>query len=168
VTEPAVLGLEDGTVFRGRSIGGPGETVGEVVFNTAMSGYQEILSDPSYAGQIVTLTYPHIGNTGANAEDLESDGVKAAGLIIRDLPLAASNWRATQSLPDFLRQESVVAIADLDTRRLTRIIREKGALAGCILAGSVDGEAAVARARGFPGMKGLDLARTVSTDRPSP
>jgi carbamoyl-phosphate synthase small subunit len=152
VTEPAVLGLEDGTVFRGLSVGAPGETVGEVVFNTAMSGYQEILTDPSYARQIVTLTYPHIGNTGTNPEDYESDRVYAAGLVIRDLPPRASNYRATESLPEFLRREGVVAIADLDTRRLTRLIREKGAQGGCILAGSDDGAAAVEKARGFPGL----------------
>jgi carbamoyl-phosphate synthase small subunit len=163
VTEPAVLGLEDGTVFRGLSVGAPGETVGEVVFNTAMSGYQEILTDPSYAGQIVTLTYPHIGNTGTNPDDCESDRVYAAGLVIRDMPPRASNYRATETLPEFLRREGVVAISDLDTRRLTRLIREKGAQAGCILAGSDDGPAAVEKARGFPGMKGLDLAKVVST-----
>jgi carbamoyl-phosphate synthase small subunit len=163
VTQPAVLGLEDGTVFRGLSVGAPGETVGEVVFNTAMSGYQEILTDPSYARQIVTLTYPHIGNTGANPEDYESDRVFAAGLVIRDLPPRASNYRATESLSEFLRREGVVAISDLDTRRLTRLIREKGAQGGCILAGSDDAAAAVEKARGFPGLKGMDLARVVST-----
>ncbi len=163
MTEPAVLGLEDGTVFRGLSVGAPGETVGEVVFNTAMSGYQEILTDPSYARQIVTLTYPHIGNTGTNPDDYESGSVYAAGLVIRDLPPRASNYRATESLPEFLRREGVVAISDLDTRSLTRLIREKGAQAGCILAGSDDGEAAVAKARGFPGLKGMDLARVVTT-----
>jgi carbamoyl-phosphate synthase small subunit len=166
LTEPAVLGLEDGTVFHGLSIGAPGETVGEVVFNTAMTGYQEILTDPSYARQIVTLTYPHIGNTGTNPEDAESTRVYAAGLIIRDLPLVASNWRATEPLAEYLRREGVVAIADLDTRCLTRLIREKGALGGCILAGSRDGAAAVERARGFPGLKGMDLARVVSTTDP--
>jgi carbamoyl-phosphate synthase small subunit len=163
VTEPAVLGLEDGTVFRGLSVGAPGETVGEVVFNTAMSGYQEILTDPSYARQIVTLTYPHIGNTGTNPQDYESDRVYAAGLVIRDLPPRHSSYRATESLPEFLRREGVVAISDLDTRRLTRLIREKGAQAGCILAGSDDGAAAVEKARGFPGLKGMDLAKVVST-----
>jgi len=165
VTEPAVLGLEDGTVFRGLSIGARGETVGEVVFNTAMSGYQEILTDPSYARQIVTLTYPHIGNTGTNPDDYESDGVYAAGLVIRDLPPRASNYRATESLPEFLRREGVVAISALDTRRLTRLIREKGAQAGCILAGSDDGAAAVEKARAFPGLKGMDLAKVVTTQR---
>jgi carbamoyl-phosphate synthase small subunit len=163
VTEPAVLGLEDGTVLYGLSVGAPGETIGEVVFNTAMSGYQEILTDPSYARQIVTLTYPHIGNTGTNPEDCESDRVHAAGLVIRDLPPRASSYRATETLPQFLRREGVVAIADVDTRRLTRLIREKGALAGCILAGSRDGAAAVEKARRFPGLKGMDLARVVTT-----
>ena len=166
MTQPAVLGLEDGTVFRGLSIGAPGETVGEVVFNTAMSGYQEILTDPSYARQIVTLTYPHIGNTGTNPQDCESDRVYAAGLIIRDLPPRASNYRATESLPEFLQREGTVAIADLDTRSLTRLIREKGAQGGCILAGSDDGDLAVAKAREFPGLKGMDLARVVSTSSP--
>jgi carbamoyl-phosphate synthase small subunit len=163
VTEPAVLGLEDGTVFRGLSVGAPGETIGEVVFNTAMSGYQEILTDPSYARQIITLTYPHIGNTGTNPDDCESDQVHAAGLVIRDLPPRASSYRATESLSEFLRREGVVAIADLDTRRLTRLIREKGAQAGCILTGSDDGDAAVDKARSFPGLKGMDLAKVVST-----
>ena len=166
MTQPAVLGLEDGTVFRGLSIGAPGETVGEVVFNTAMSGYQEILTDPSYARQIVTLTYPHIGNTGTNPQDYESDRVYAAGLIIRDLPPRASNYRATESLPEFLQREGLVAISDLDTRSLTRLIREKGAQGGCILAGSDDGDLAVAKAREFPGLKGMDLARVVSTASP--
>ena len=159
VTEPAVLGLEDGTVFRGLSVGAAGETVGEVVFNTAMSGYQEILTDPSYAQQIVTLTYPHIGNTGANPEDCESDQVHAAGLVMRDMPPRASNYRATETLPEYLRREGLVAIADIDTRELTRLIRENGAQSGCILAGSDDGEAAVAKAREFPGLKGMDLAQ---------
>ena len=166
MTQPAVLGLEDGTVFRGRSIGAPGETVGEVVFNTAMSGYQEILTDPSYARQIVTLTYPHIGNTGTNPEDYESDRVYAAGLIIRDLPPRASSYRRDESLPEFLQREGVVAISDLDTRRLTRLIRERGAQGGCILAGSDDADLAVARAREFPGLKGMDLARVVTTGKP--
>jgi len=165
VTQPAVLGLEDGTVFRGLSVGAPGETVGEVVFNTAMSGYQEILTDPSYARQIVTLTYPHIGNTGTNPEDYESGQVHAAGLIIRDMPPRASSYRATESLPEFLRREGTVAISDLDTRRLTRLIREKGAQAGCIIAGSDDAAAAVAKARAFPGLKGMDLAREVSVKK---
>mgnify|MGYP001041402404 CR=1 FL=1 len=166
MTQPAVLGLEDGTIFRGRSIGAPGETVGEVVFNTAMSGYQEILTDPSYARQIVTLTYPHIGNTGTNPEDYESERVYAAGLIIRDLPPLPSNYRMAEPLPEFLQREGLVAISDLDTRRLTRLIREKGAQAGCILGDSDDGDLAVARARQFPGLKGMDLARVVTTGEP--
>ncbi|NGX16394.1 glutamine-hydrolyzing carbamoyl-phosphate synthase small subunit [Wenzhouxiangella sp. XN24] len=166
VTEPAVLGLEDGTVFRGLSVGAAGETVGEVVFNTAMSGYQEILTDPSYAQQIVTLTYPHIGNTGANPEDCESDRVHAAGLVMRDMPPRSSNYRATETLPEYLRREGLVAISDIDTRELTRLIREKGAQSGCILAGSDDGAAAVAKAREFPGLKGMDLARVVSSRKP--
>jgi carbamoyl-phosphate synthase small subunit len=159
----ALLALEDGSVFRGTSIGVPGQAVGEVVFNTAMTGYQEILTDPSYAGQIVTLTYPHIGNTGTNPEDVESSRVWAAGLVIRDLPLAASSWRKTASLSEYLASEGVVAIADIDTRRLTRLIRTKGALAGCIAAGDATEEAAaLAAARAFPGLKGLDLAKEVS------
>ncbi|MEE4384317.1 MAG: glutamine-hydrolyzing carbamoyl-phosphate synthase small subunit [Pseudomonadales bacterium] len=163
---PAILALEDGSIFRGTSIGRDGETVGEVVFNTAMTGYQEILTDPSYARQIVTLTYPHIGNTGCNEEDMESDRVWAAGLVIRSLPHRVSNFRATLSLPQFLEREGVVAIADVDTRRLTRLIRAKGALAGAILTGDaarVSDEEAVARARSFPGLKGMDLARAVTT-----
>ena len=159
----AILALEDGSVFRGGSIGAPGVAVGEVVFNTAMTGYQEILTDPSYARQIVTLTYPHIGNTGANPEDVESDSVWAEGLVIRDLPLRTSSWRAAQTLPAFLEDREVVAIADIDTRRLTRIIREKGALGGCIMAGpNVSEEAAIEQARGFPGLAGMDLAQVVS------
>ena len=138
MTTPAVLALEDGTVFRGISIGAPGTATGEVVFNTAMTGYQEILTDPSYTRQIVTLTYPHIGNTGTNPEDLESGGIHAAGLVIRDLPLLHSNWRATQSLPEFLQRGGVVAIAEIDTRKLTRILREKGAQAGCIASGDAE------------------------------
>jgi carbamoyl-phosphate synthase small subunit len=166
VTTPAVLALEDGTVFHGRSIGAKGNTTGEVVFNTAMTGYQEILTDPSYCRQIVTLTYPHIGNTGTNPEDLEAASVYAAGLIIRDLPLAYSSWRATESLDSFLQRAKVVAIADIDTRKLTRILREKGALAGCIMTGEkADANAAVHAARKFPGLKGMDLAKVVSTKR---
>jgi carbamoyl-phosphate synthase small subunit len=166
VTTPAVLALEDGTVFHGRSIGAKGNTTGEVVFNTAMTGYQEILTDPSYCKQIVTLTYPHIGNTGTNPEDLEAAAVYAAGLIIRDLPAAYSNWRASESLDSFLQRGKVVAIADIDTRKLTRILREKGALAGCIMTGEkVDANAAVHAARRFPGLKGMDLAKVVSTKR---
>jgi carbamoyl-phosphate synthase small subunit len=168
VTTPAVLALEDGTVFRGISIGAPGTATGEVVFNTAMTGYQEILTDPSYTRQIVTLTYPHIGNTGTNPEDLESGGIHAAGLVIRDLPLLHSNWRATQSLPEFLQRGGVVAIAEIDTRKLTRILREKGAQAGCIASGdaATRPQLAVQAARRFPGLKGMDLAKVVSTKRP--
>jgi carbamoyl-phosphate synthase small subunit len=161
---PALLALEDGSVFRGHAVGAIGETVGEVVFNTAMTGYQEILTDPSYSRQIVTLTYPHIGNTGVNAEDVESTAVHAAGLIVRDIPRRASNWRSNESLPDYLRRHGTVAIAGIDTRQLTRILRHKGALAGCIVAGEqVDAEAALAKARAFPGLNGMDLAKVVST-----
>ena len=167
MTTPAVLALEDGTVFRGISIGAPGTATGEVVFNTAMTGYQEILTDPSYSRQIVTLTYPHIGNTGTNPEDLESGGIHAAGLVIRDLPLMHSNWRATESLPEFLRRGGVVAIAEIDTRKLTRILREKGAQAGCIASGDAASrpQLAVQAAKRFPGLKGMDLARVVTTKR---
>jgi carbamoyl-phosphate synthase small subunit len=161
----AILALADGTIFRGRSIGASGQTAGEVVFNTALTGYQEILTDPSYTRQIVTLTYPHIGNTGANAEDVESDRVYAAGLIVRDLPRVHSNFRAQMSLSDYLQRENCVAIADLDTRKLTRILRDKGAQPGAIVVGE-DADAAVALARSFPGMAGLDLARVVSTTQP--
>ena len=163
---PAILALGDGTVFRGASIGAPGTIAGEVVFNTAMTGYQEILTDPSYCRQIVTLTYPHIGNTGTNSEDAESSRVFAAGLVIRDLPLAASNWRKTQDLPSYLREQDVVAIADIDTRKLTRILREKGAQAGCIMAGEIDAAAALKAACAFPGLAGMDLAKVVSCDQP--
>jgi carbamoyl-phosphate synthase small subunit len=163
----ALLALEDGSVFHGYAVGATGDTVGEVVFNTAMTGYQEILTDPSYARQIVTLTYPHIGNTGVNAEDVESDAVHAAGLIVRDVPRRASNWRSSESLPDYLKRHGTVAIAGLDTRRLTRILRDKGALAGCIMAGEhVDAEAALAKARAFPGLNGMDLAKVVSVSKP--
>lgn len=166
MTVPAVLALEDGTVFRGVSIGAKGNSTGEVVFNTAMTGYQEILTDPSYCRQIVTLTYPHIGNTGANPEDLESSAVYAAGLVIRDLPLLESNWRASESLSSFLQRGRVVAIAEIDTRKLTRILRDKGAQAGCIMTGEqIDESAAVRAARKFPGLKGMDLAKVVSTKR---
>jgi len=158
---PAILALADGTIFRGVSIGAPGHTVAEVVFNTAMTGYQEILTDPSYAGQIVTLTYPHIGNTGVNPEDVESSRVYAAGLVVRDCPARVSNFRATQSLPEYLAEQGIVAIAGIDTRKLTRILRDKGAQGACILAGD-DAERAVSLARGFPGMAGQDLAKTVS------
>lgn len=164
MTKPAILALADGSIFRGEAIGADGQTVGEVVFNTAMTGYQEILTDPSYAQQIVTLTYPHIGNTGTTPEDAESDRVWSAGLVIRDLPLVASNWRNTMSLSDYLKTNNVVAIAGIDTRRLTRILREKGAQNGCIMAGdNISEEAAIAAAQGFPGLKGMDLAKVVST-----
>jgi len=160
---PALLALEDGSVFHGYAVGATGETVGEVVFNTAMTGYQEILTDPSYAKQVVTLTYPHIGNTGVNVEDEESAEVYAAGLIVRDVPRRHSNWRSTESLPDYLKRHGIVAIAGIDTRRLTRILRDKGALNGCIMAGEqVDAEAALAKARAFPGLNGMDLAKEVS------
>jgi carbamoyl-phosphate synthase small subunit len=166
MTTPAVLALEDGTVFQGRSIGAKGNTTGEVVFNTAMTGYQEILTDPSYCRQIVTLTYPHIGNTGTNPEDMESSGIFAAGLVIRDLPLLHSSWRASESLGSFLERGRVVAIADIDTRKLTRILREKGAQAGCIMTGDkVDAQAAVRAAKKFPGLKGMDLAKVVTSKR---
>jgi len=166
VSTPAVLALEDGTVFRGVSVGAKGNTTGEVVFNTAMTGYQEILTDPSYCRQIVTLTYPHIGNTGTTPEDHESGAVYAAGLVIRDLPLLHSNWRATESLNSFLLRCKVVAIADIDTRKLTRLLREKGAQSGCIMTGdSIDETAAVRAAKKFPGLKGMDLAKTVSTKK---
>ncbi len=165
--KPAVLVLEDGSVFRGVSIGAEGESVGEVVFNTAMSGYQEILTDPSYRKQLVTLTYPHIGNTGTNDDDEESSRVHAAGLIIRDLPLLASNWRMKESLDGYLTRNRVVAIAGIDTRRLTRILREKGAQSGCVQAGDgLDEDAALHGARAFPGLKGMDLAKEVSTHNP--
>ena len=160
---PALLALEDGSVFRGASIGVEGRSVGEVVFNTAMTGYQEILTDPSYAGQIITLTYPHIGNTGTNEEDAESDKVWAAGLVIRDLPILASSWRSQMTLTQYLNVQRVVAIAEIDTRRLTRLIRTKGALNGCIVAGqTIDESAAIAAAREFPGLKGADLAAEVT------
>ncbi len=186
--QPAILVLADGTVFRGISIGASGHTVGEVVFNTSMTGYQEILTDPSYTEQIVTLTYPHIGNTGVNSEDVEADRIYASGLIIRDLPLVHSNWRAEQSLSDYLIANNVVGIADIDTRKLTRILREKGAQAGCIMAagparsssraasapdmplagmaGEIDEAKALELARGFPGLSGMDLAKVVSTEKP--
>jgi carbamoyl-phosphate synthase small subunit len=160
----AVLALADGTVFNGISIGAKGNTTGEVVFNTSMTGYQEILSDPSYARQIVTLTYPHIGNTGTTPEDQESSMVAPAGLVIRDLPLLTSNWRSSLSLREYLERGKVVAIADIDTRKLTRVLREKGAQAGCIMTGdNVDANAAVHAARRFPGLAGMDLAKVVST-----
>ncbi|MEX3955162.1 glutamine-hydrolyzing carbamoyl-phosphate synthase small subunit [Trinickia sp. EG282A] len=163
---PALLALADGTVFRGYSIGAAGHTIGEVVFNTAITGYQEILTDPSYARQIVTLTYPHIGNVGANGEDVESTKVHAAGLVIRDLPVRASNFRSERTLVEYLRDENVVAIAGIDTRRLTRILRDKGAQNGCVLAGSDDEARAIELARSFPGLAGMDLAKVVSTTKP--
>jgi carbamoyl-phosphate synthase small subunit len=170
LTVTAVLALEDGTLFRGQSIGADGLSAGEVVFNTSMTGYQEILTDPSYAKQIVTLTYPHIGNTGVNHEDSESDRVWTSGLVIRNLPLLASNWRCEQTLDEFLRQQNVVAIADIDTRHLTRLLRDKGPLNGCLLSGAelerLGEDAAIEAARNFPGLKGMDLAREVSTDKP--
>lgn len=166
--QPAILALADGTVFHGVSIGAEGAATGEVAFNTAMTGYQEILTDPSYCRQIITLTYPHIGNTGVNPEDIESghlDKVYASGLVIRDLPLLASSWRKTQTLSDFLLERQVVAIADIDTRKLTRILREKGAQAGCIMTGQSDVNEAIAQARAFPGLAGMDLAKTVTCQK---
>ena len=159
---PALLALEDGSLFRGASIGIEGQSVGEVVFNTAMTGYQEILTDPSYAKQIVTLTYPQIGNTGANPEDVESDQVWASGLVIRRLPKRASSWRMTMTLPEYLAAEKVIAIAEIDTRRLTQLIREKGALAGCLVGGDGSDAEALAAARAFPGLQGMDLAQVVT------
>ena len=163
MTEPAILVLEDGSVFRGRSIGADGQAVGEVVFNTAMTGYQEILTDPSYSRQIVTLTYPHIGNTGVNDEDEESAAIHVAGLVIRDLPLLVSNFRSQRTLDGYLKAHAVVGIAEIDTRRLTRLLREKGAQNGCILTGEADEQQALVAARGFPGLKGMDLAKSVTT-----
>jgi carbamoyl-phosphate synthase small subunit len=165
----ALLALEDGSLFPGESMGIPGQAVGEVVFNTAMTGYQEILTDPSYARQIVTLTYPHIGNTGTNAEDMESGGIYATGLVIRDLPRVMSNFRADQSLPEFMQRHKLVGIAGIDTRRLTRLLREQGAQNGCIVAtdkgGKIDKKTALAAARAFPGLKGMDLAKVVSVKK---
>jgi carbamoyl-phosphate synthase small subunit len=163
LTVPAILALEDGSIFRGVAIGATGHSVGEVVFNTAMTGYQEILTDPSYARQIITLTYPHIGNTGTNSEDEEAADIWSAGLVIRDLPLLASSFRNEQSLQDYLVARNVIGIADIDTRRLTRILRDKGAQNGCIMAGDIDEEAAMRYAKGFDGLKGMDLAKVVST-----
>ena len=164
--ESAVLVLADGTVFRGRGVGAPGLAVGEVVFNTAMTGYQEILTDPSYCGQVVTLTYPHIGNTGVNPEDEESHKVFAAGLVVRDVPALMSNWRARQTLPAYLAERNVVAIADIDTRRLTRLLREKGAQSGCVMSGAVNEVQALEAARAFPGLAGMDLAKEVTVREP--
>ncbi len=167
MNKPAVLVLEDGTTFRGEAIGADGQSVGEVVFNTAMTGYQEILTDPSYSRQIVTLTYPHIGNTGANEDDEESGHIHAAGLVIRDLPLLSSNWRSQEALDAYLRRNNIVAIAGIDTRKLTRILREKGAQSGCILAADdIDEQVALEAAKAFPGLKGMDLAKEVTTDTP--
>jgi len=165
LTRPAILALEDGSIFRGVAIGAEGQSSGEVVFNTSMTGYQEILTDPSYCRQIVTLTYPHIGNVGTNAEDEESAKTWVSGLVIRDLPLLASNFRSEQSLEEYLKANNIVGIADIDTRRLTRILREKGAQNGCIMAGEIDEEKALAEARAFPGLKGMDLAKVVSVEQ---
>src|SRR6056300_1659012 len=168
LTQSAILALEDGSIFRGVSIGAEGESAGEVVFNTSMTGYQEILTDPSYCRQIVTLTYPHIGNVGCNAEDAESDQTWVAGLVIRDLPLMASNFRSEQALDEYLRERGIVGIADIDTRRLTRILREKGAQNGCIMAGdNLDEAKALELARAFPGLKGMDLAKVVTRETAS-
>jgi carbamoyl-phosphate synthase small subunit len=164
--EPAVLVLADGTAFRGRSIGAPGAAVGEVVFNTAMTGYQEILTDPSYCRQIVTLTYPHIGNTGTNEEDQEAGRTYAEGLVVRDLPRLHSNWRAKTGLREYLVSNRVVGIAELDTRKLTTLLREKGAQNGCLMAGALDEKKALEEARKFPGLAGMDLAQVVTTDKP--
>ncbi|QDQ88054.1 glutamine-hydrolyzing carbamoyl-phosphate synthase small subunit [Alcaligenaceae bacterium SJ-26] len=166
-SHPAILALADGTVFHGVSIGAEGHSVAELVFNTSLTGYQEILTDPSYNGQIVTLTYPHIGNTGVNEEDVEGRRVFAAGLVVRDCPALLSNFRATSSLPDYLKKEGIVAISGVDTRKLTRILRDGGAQGACIMTGT-DAEAALALARSFPGMAGQDLARVVSTDQVQP
>ncbi|WP_290648054.1 glutamine-hydrolyzing carbamoyl-phosphate synthase small subunit [Aquisalimonas sp.] len=166
MSKPAILALEDGTRFQGESIGADGRSVGEVVFNTAMTGYQEICTDPSYSRQLVTLTYPHVGNTGTNPVDQESEGPKLAGLIVRDLPLRASSWRSAVGLSTYLETRGIVALAGIDTRRLTRMLREKGAQNGCIMAGDVNVEAAVQAARDFPGLKGMDLAQSASTSRP--
>ncbi|NLA67880.1 MAG: glutamine-hydrolyzing carbamoyl-phosphate synthase small subunit [Gammaproteobacteria bacterium] len=163
MTPPAILVLEDGTVFEGVSVGAPGLSVGEVVFNTAMTGYQEVLTDPSYARQIVTLTYPHIGNTGCNPEDDESAQVWPAGLVVRDVPRRPSSWRSRVALPEWLADRGVVAIAGIDTRRLTRLLRERGSQSGAVMAGDIDVDRAVEAARKFPGLKGMDLAEVVST-----
>ena len=165
MTTPALLALQDGTIFHGTSIGADGQTIGEVVFNTAMTGYQEILTDPSYCRQIVTLTYPHIGNTGTNCEDMESSKVHASGLIIRDSSMVTSNWRSDRSFSEFLRQAETVAIAEIDTRKLTRLIREKGAQSGCIMTGDADPQKAITHANKFPGIAGMDLAKFVTTKR---
>jgi len=166
VTQTAILVLEDGTVFEGVSVGAPGLSIGEVVFNTAMTGYQEVLTDPSYARQLVTLTYPHIGNTGCTDQDDEAARAWAAGLIVRDVPRRPSSWRAQAALPDWLRERGIVAIAGVDTRRLTRLLRERGAQNGALMAGGIDVEKALEAARKFPGLKGMDLACEVSTPEP--
>jgi carbamoyl-phosphate synthase small subunit len=163
LTVPAILALEDGSIFRGIAIGAEGHSVGEVVFNTAMTGYQEILTDPSYARQIVTLTYPHIGNTGVNSEDEEAAEIWSAGLVIRDLAMTASSFRSEQSLSDYLKARNIVGIADIDTRRLTRILRDKGAQGGCLMAGDIDEAKALQLAKDFAGLKGMDLAKEVTT-----
>lgn len=165
MSTPAVLALQDGTIFQGKSVGADGKTIGEVVFNTAMTGYQEILTDPSYCRQIVTLTYPHIGNTGTNSMDMESSQIHASGLIIRDASMLVSSWRAERDFQEFLKGGETVAIADIDTRKLTRLIREKGAQSGCIMTGDVDPETAIDHARKFPGIAGMDLAKFVTTER---
>lgn len=168
LTKSAILVLEDGTIFKGTAIGAEGAAVGEVVFNTSMTGYQEILTDPSYAEQIITLTYPHIGNTGTNSEDEESGAIYAKGLVIRDLPLLASNFRNTENLSDYLKRHNILGIADIDTRKLTRVLREKGAQNGCILAGDLTDasvQEALDKAKAFPGLKGMDLAKEVTTDK---
>ena len=168
MTIPAILALEDGTVFEGISVGADGLSVGEVVFNTAMTGYQEILTDPSYARQLVTLTYPHIGNTGCTDQDDEAGKAWAAGLIVRDVPRRPSNWRSQVALPEWLRQRGIVAIADIDTRKLTRMLRERGAQNGALMAGGIDADKAIEAARKFPGLKGMDLAKVVSTEAAYP
>ena len=163
MTQPAILALEDGTVFEGDSVGAPGLAVGEVVFNTAMTGYQEIVTDPSYARQLVTLTCPHVGNTGCNDADDESRQAWAAGLIVRDVPRRPSNWRSQVALPEWLQARGIVAISGIDTRKLTRILRERGAQNGALMAGEIDADKAIEAARKFPGLKGMDLAKVVST-----
>jgi len=163
VNEPAILALEDGTIFEGVSVGAPGLSIGEVVFNTAMTGYQEILTDPSYARQLVTLTYPHVGNTGCTGQDDEARQVWAAGLIVRDVPRRPSSWRNQQPLPEWLRQRGVLAIADIDTRKLTRLLRDRGAQNGALMAGDIDVDKAIEAARKFPGLKGMDLSKEVTT-----
>ena len=165
MSTPAILALQDGTVFHGRSIGAEGQTIGEIVFNTSMTGYQEILTDPSYCRQIVTLTYPHIGNTGTNSDDMESDSIHASGLVVRDSTMLTSSWRSERTLAEFLRQGNTIAIADIDTRKLTRIIREKGAQSGCIMTGQNSADTAIAHARKFPGISGMDLAKFVTTGK---